>query len=35
MRRGLVVPSFNYGQVEDMHLIIGHMISQYLREALG
>jgi D-sedoheptulose 7-phosphate isomerase len=30
----IVVPSFNYGQVEDAHLVIGHIISQYLRERL-
>lgn len=31
----LVVPSFNYGQVEDTHLVIGHIISQYLRDRLA
>ena len=31
----LVVPSFNYGHVEDAHLIVGHIISQYLRQRLS
>jgi phosphoheptose isomerase len=31
----IVVSSFNYGQVEDAHLVIGHIISQYLRERLS
>lgn len=30
----LVIPSFNYGQVEDMHLIIAHMITEALRQRL-
>ena len=31
----IVVPSFNYGQVEDVHLVIGHIVSQYLRQRLA
>ncbi|OFW11712.1 MAG: hypothetical protein A3F69_05450 [Acidobacteria bacterium RIFCSPLOWO2_12_FULL_66_10] len=31
----LVVPSFNYGQVEDTHLIVGHVLAQYLRQRLA
>ena len=30
----LVVPSFNYGQVEDVHLVVGHVLAQYLRQQL-
>jgi D-sedoheptulose 7-phosphate isomerase len=30
----LVIPLFNYGQVEDIHLIVGHLISQSLRQRL-
>lgn len=28
----LVIASFNYGQVEDAHLVVGHVLSQYLRQ---
>jgi D-sedoheptulose 7-phosphate isomerase len=31
----LVVPSFNCGQVEDTHLIVGHVLAQYLRQRLA
>ena len=31
----IVVESFNYGQVEDTHLVIGHIVSQYLRQRLA
>jgi D-sedoheptulose 7-phosphate isomerase len=31
----VVVPSEDYGVVEDVHLAIDHMITNYLREALG
>lgn len=27
----LVIENFNYGQVEDAHLILGHVLSQYFR----
>jgi D-sedoheptulose 7-phosphate isomerase len=30
----IVVASCNYGQVEDAHLVIGHILSQHLRERL-
>ena len=28
----LVIPSGNYGIVEDMHMFIAHVVSQYMRE---
>ena len=28
----LVIDSFNYGQVEDAHMILGHVLAQYLRQ---
>jgi D-sedoheptulose 7-phosphate isomerase len=31
----VVVPSEDYGVVEDVHLAIDHMLTNYLREALG
>jgi len=31
-RHSIVVPSSHYGRVEDIHLILGHMICAYLRE---
>lgn len=31
----IVIPSFNYGQVEDAHLIIGHLLTQHLRQRLA
>ncbi|MEN6568367.1 MAG: SIS domain-containing protein [Veillonellales bacterium] len=30
----IVVDNFNYGQVEDIHLIVGHVISQYFRKLI-
>jgi hypothetical protein len=30
----LLVPSFNYGQVEAAHLIVGHILAQHLRQLL-
>ena len=30
----IVVDNFNYGQVEDIHLILGHIISQYFRKLI-
>jgi len=30
----IVVDNFNYGQVEDIHLILGHVISQYFRKRI-
>jgi len=30
----IVVNNFNYGQVEDIHLILGHVISQYFRKLI-
>jgi len=31
----LVIESFNYGHVEDAHMIIGHVLAQHLRECLS
>lgn len=31
----IVVNNFNYGQVEDIHLIVGHVISQYFRQIIA
>ena len=28
----LVVESFNYGQVEDAHMVVGHVLAQHLRQ---
>jgi len=30
----IVVDNFNYGQVEDIHLMLGHVLSQYLRKRI-
>ena len=30
-QHSLVIDNFNYGQVEDAHLILGHVLSQYFR----
>lgn len=30
----IVVDNFNYGQVEDIHLILGHVLSQYFRKRI-
>lgn len=30
----IVVDNFNYGQVEDIHLILGHVLSQYFRKLI-
>ena len=31
----LVIESFNYGQVEDAHMILGHVLAQHLRQRLS
>lgn len=31
----LVIDNFNYGQVEDAHLILGHVLSQYFRTLIS
>jgi D-sedoheptulose 7-phosphate isomerase len=31
----LVIESFNYGHVEDAHMIIGHVLAQHLRECFS
>ncbi|AIF50649.1 SIS domain-containing protein [Pelosinus sp. UFO1] len=30
----IVVDNFNYGQVEDIHLMLGHVLSQYFRKLI-
>lgn len=32
---GIVVPSANYGVVEDVHLIINHILVEYFRDQLA
>lgn len=33
-KQSLVVDNFNYGQVEDIHLLLGHVMSQYFRKLI-
>ncbi len=30
----IVIENFNYGQVEDIHLVLGHVISQYFKKLI-
>jgi D-sedoheptulose 7-phosphate isomerase len=31
----IVIDNFNYGQVEDIHLLLGHVLSQYFRKLIS